>query len=271
MQFILSLIQKNRHILLLCVLELIAFVLTIQLHSYHKSKFISSANAVTGGVYNNLISISDFFLLDDENERLIQENERLYNLLETKQLKSTDTVFLDKSESKFRYIATSIINNDYHHNDNFITLNKGKNHGIATDVAVVNSLGIIGIVSKTSKNYSVAISVLNKFFKTNAKFKNTPYFGTITWNGKEINIVQLQDIPRQAEVKLGDTIVTGGRSSIFPTGIPIGSVHNVNFVNNHYQNIDIKLFNDFKTINSAYLIQNFHKSEIQNLEKEAHE
>lgn len=271
MQFILSLIQKNRHILLLCVLELIAFVLTIQLHSYHKSKFINSANAVSGGVYNNLISVSNFFLLDDENERLILENERLYNLLEANHLKTSDTFGIHKVESNFKYIATSIINNDYHHNDNFITLDKGENDGIKTDVAVVNSLGIIGIVSKTSKNYSVAISVLNKFFKTNAKFKNTPYFGTITWNGKKINIVQLQDIPRQATVKIGDTIVTGGRSAIFPRGIPIGSVHNIEFKNNNYQNIDVELFNDFRTISSAYLIKNFHKSEIKTLEKEAHE
>lgn len=272
MQFIFSLIQKNKHIFLLCVLELIAFIFTIQLHSYHKSKFINSTNLVSGGVYNNLISLSNFFLLSKENKRLILENEKLYNLLESQNIESTDSLnFVNTKNSKFQYIAASIINNDYHANDNFITLDKGEKDGVTSDIAVVNSLGVIGIVNQTSKNYSVAISVLNRYFSTNAKLKNTPFFGTISWNGNKINIVQLHDIPRQAKVQVGDTIVTGGRSAIFPQGIPIGSVHNVQFLNNHYQNIDVKLFNDFRTISSAYLIKNKHQPEIKNLEKKAYE
>ncbi|MDO6801450.1 rod shape-determining protein MreC [Wenyingzhuangia sp. 1_MG-2023] len=272
MQFIIYIIQKNKHVFLFCLFELIALFFTIQLHSYQKSKFINSANSLTGGIYNNAITLSSFFNLRVENKLLIQENERLHNLIETRNITTpVDSSVTQKTEQGYRYISASIINNDYHQNNNFITLDKGENDGVQADMAIINSQGIVGIITKNSQNYSVAISVLNKYFKTNAKFKNTPYFGTISWNGKNTNIVQLLDIPRQAHVKVGDTIVTGGRSAIFPEGILIGSVHKVGYNNNRHQNIDVKLFNDLRTVNNVYVIENLHKSEIKNLEKTTYE
>ena len=46
----------------------------------------------------------------------------------------------------------------------------------------------------------------------------------LSWNGKHINKVQLKDVPKQANVLIGDTIVTGGNSMIFPKGILIFSM-----------------------------------------------
>ncbi len=43
------------------VLEVIAVFFTIQHHSYHKSKFVNSANAISGSVYNKVNSINEFF------------------------------------------------------------------------------------------------------------------------------------------------------------------------------------------------------------------
>jgi rod shape-determining protein MreC len=66
------------------------------------------------------------------------------------------------------------------------------------------------------------ISILNSNSQINAQLKKTFHFGSLVWDGKDPNIVQLIDVPRQAPVQIGDTIVTGGRSLIFPQGLPIG-------------------------------------------------
>lgn len=272
MQFILYLIQKNRSFLLFFVLELIALFLTIQFHSYQKSKFINSANQLSGGLYNNITSFRDYLNLKKENELLAIENTKLINSININHSKIVFSDSLDKNNhQKFQYIPAKIINNDFHKSNNYITLNKGINDSVNVDMAIVNSTGIIGITTNISEHYSSAISILNTNFLVNAKLKNADYFGTLSWNGKKNTTVQLKDIPRQADIKIGDTIITGGRSSIFPAGIPIGHISEIYYKNNRYEEIDIELFNDVRNITNVYMIKNLHKLEIENLEKNRNE
>jgi len=99
------------------------------------------------------------------------------------------------------------------------------------------------------------------------RLKNSNHFGTLVWNGEDYNILQLIDIPRQAHIKEGDTIITGGKSAIFPEGITIGTIKDFNFENNQYQNINIVLFNDMSAIGYVQIVKNLERIEQINLEK----
>jgi len=92
----------------------------------------------------------------------------------------------------------------------------------------------------------------------------------LVWNGKDPNIVQLETVPRQANLKEGDTIITHGRSTIFPRGIGIGTIVNYKLdQNKSYYLIDVKLFNDMTNIGFVYIIQNNDAKEIKNLENKS--
>ena len=270
MQQLIYFIRKFKYFLLFILLETIAFIFIIQHHSFHKSKFISSANAITGGIYNSVSSVNDFFYLKSENHRLIKENTLLRNLLNKSELNlNKDTFVLNDSAKygqKYKYSYGKIINNNYTKRNNTLTLNKGTNQGITTDLGVINSKGIIGVTKSTSNNYTTVLSILNKNSNINVRLKNSNHYGTLVWNGKDYNILQLIDIPRQAQIKIGDTIITGGKSAIFPEGIKIGAVKNFKFENNQYKNIDIVLFNDMSSIGYVQIIKNLERIEQQNLE-----
>ena len=63
MQQIINFIIKNSYRLLFLLLLFLSLTFTIQSHSYHKSKVISSANFFTGGIYekiNNSISFGEY-------------------------------------------------------------------------------------------------------------------------------------------------------------------------------------------------------------------
>ncbi|NDK18464.1 MAG: rod shape-determining protein MreC, partial [Zetaproteobacteria bacterium] len=126
--------------------------------------------------------------------------------------------------------------------------------------------GIIGVVNNTSKKYATVISILNQKSKINVKLKKTDYFGSLVWDGQHYNILQLIDLPRQALIHVGDTVVTGGQSTIFPLGIPVGRIQYIKTNNNYYTKIDIKLFNDMSAIGHVYLIINKDSNEIKTLE-----
>jgi rod shape-determining protein MreC len=89
----------------------------------------------------------------------------------------------------------------------------------------------------------------------------------LVWNTKDYNTVQLTDVERLVPVKIGDTVVTGASSSIFPENIPIGIIKNFDLNNAQSSySIDIKLFNNMATVKSIYLVDNIEREEIIKLE-----
>jgi rod shape-determining protein MreC len=91
----------------------------------------------------------------------------------------------------------------------------------------------------------------------------------LIWNGENYNILQINDIPRQAVIKINDTIITGGKSIIFPEGIPIGVIKDFKFENNQYQQINIALFNDMSALGYVQIVKNIRREEQLNLEQES--
>ena len=268
MQQIFNFILKNSNRLLFLLLLVISFSLTIQSHSYQKSKIISSANFFTGGIYQRINNIDEYFGLRAQNEELAKENARLksivFNQKDTTKLPQVDSI---KGIKKINIIVSKVIHNSYSIQENYITINNGAASGIKPNMGVINSAGIVGIVDNTSKNFATIISILNVNIKINAKIKKSNHFGTLSWNGKSTGFVQLTDVPRLAGVRKGDTIVTGAESRVFPENIGIGTIEKVYTDNEtNYYTLDVKLFNDMTNLGHVYVIKNKDTEEIMNLE-----
>ncbi|MFL9831299.1 rod shape-determining protein MreC [Flavobacterium sp. ARAG 55.4] len=269
MQQIFNFIFKNSTRLLFLLLLCVSLLLTIQSHSYHKSRIISSANFLTGGVYEKINNITEYLNLKTENDALALENARLksvlFNMKDTLTVKRLENM---KNIAPEDVLVSKVIHNTYNTHENFLTLNSGSNDGVKADMGVINSLGIVGIIDRTSPKYSTVISILNVKSQINAKIKKSNHFGSLTWNGKNTGFVQLLDVPRLASVRKGDTIVTGGQSVIFPENINIGTIHNIyiDSVTNYYT-LNIRLFNDMTNLGHVYIIKSKDRDEVNNLEK----
>ncbi|MFI2742974.1 rod shape-determining protein MreC [Zhouia sp. PK063] len=274
MQQIVNFFIRNKSFILFLLLFCVSLGLTIQSHSYHRTKFINSANWATGGIYKSANNIHDYFHLKEYNRQLLEENKRLRTALanDDKNI-PIDSLPLDSATHlKYQFFPADVIKNSYALYNNFITIDKGANDSIAEDMGVITSKGVVGIVSSTSKHYASILSVLNSETEINAKIKNTNYFGTLKWDGKDFKSVQLLDIQRLAKIKVGDTVTTGGMSTIFPEGILIGKVSKVVLdQSENYHIITVNLFNDMSNLGHVYVIKNNHKQEILNLQNESNE
>lgn len=252
------------------MLECLAFGLTITNLSFHKSKFVNSTNSLVAGLYSQKSKITAYFRLKSEIEILVAENVRLKNLLEKRNLaviiKDSTVVDTVKYFQKYTFTAGKVINNNFDKEFNFLTLDIGKNQGIDKEMAVVNSNGIVGIIDYTNNKYARVQSILNRNSRINARLRNTNYFGSLDWDGSDYKTVQLLDIPRQAPLRIGDTIETGGKSAIFPEGIFIGRVSKINRGNSADNRVTITLFNDMSNLGVVYVIKNFERDEIRKLE-----
>jgi len=271
MQQIISFFYKNKFFILFLLLESIALFFTIQSHTYHKSKFVNSANFVSGGIYNKINNFKELLFLKRENLRLSEENVYLKNLLslQEKSIIQPDSLVIDtlNYKQKYTYTSAKVINNSYRKNNNYLTLNKGSKSGIKSDLGVINNKGIVGITQSISKSYSTVLSVLNVNSRINVKLLNSDHFGSLSWDNDNYSTVQLLDLPIQAAIYIGDTIITGGRSTIFPEGIPVGTIKDFKTKNNTYEFINITLFNDMSSIGFVEIIDNLDKQEIKSLEE----
>ncbi len=266
MQQLLNFFLKFRTSILFLILFNISLALTVSVHDYHKSKLFNLTSTVTGSIHDFFSDISNYFNLKNENRILLLENNRLKEL--EFNINKTESK-LSQGNEKYELTTASLIKNSYSLTKNYLIINKGSDNYINEDLGVITSNGIVGVIDKVSNKYSRVISVLNTKSKINAKLKKSNHFGTLEWNGNNSNIVQLLDIQDLVELKIGDTIVTSGYSSIFPKNIPIGSIKS--FKLNDTKDlfiIDVKLFNDMTSLEHVHVIENLNIKEIEKLNNE---
>lgn len=279
MQQIINFLIRYKNFLLFAFLLSLSLIFTVQSHSYHKSKFINSANFLSGGIYESVSGIQEYFHLKTYNRQLLEENARLREIAKEdpfSPLEITsadfDTITALRStivlpESQFHFVPAQVLNNSYAKENNFLTLKVGRKDSIAKDMGVITSKGIVGVIDNVSKKYSTVISLLNTAFQTDAKLKASDHFGTLKWDGIDPNQVQLVDMQQQAQIKVGDTIETSGRSAIFPKGIPIGSIASFELEESkNFYIISVQLFNDMTNIGHVYIVQNEDLEEIKAVE-----
>ncbi|RKE03546.1 rod shape-determining protein MreC [Marinifilum flexuosum] len=275
MKNLLHFIVRFHFTILFIVFEIFCLLLLVNYNNYQKSEFLNSSNAISGGIYQKVSSVTDYVSLAKTNEELNRENVRLRNLLHSSYKLTTDSsfVFLDTIyKQQYIYRTAKIINNSVNKQLNYITLNKGRIHGIEREMAVVTDNGVVGVVKSVSDNFASVISVLNDRLRISAKLKGNNYHGSLIWDGVDYRKAMLKDIPFHVKIAKGDTIVTSGYSAIFPEGLQLGVVDEVmTSSGSNFQNIKILLSNDFKSLSYVKVVGDLMKEERLKLEEEATE
>jgi rod shape-determining protein MreC len=252
------------------ILESVSCVLIFNNSSYQKTQFAAYIDHVKGIIYEKYAGIKQYFSLHDENKKLVAENLELHNKLN--QYINRDTIHSGVvmnilNRPAYSYKTARIIRNSTNKQQNFMILNTGSKQGVRPEMGVISSDGkMIGMIVKTSPNYSSAVSILNMgFIKFSGKLKRTGNYGTISWNGISINTVQLNDIMQQSDVVIGDTVTTNQHSGVFPENILIGTVEKINIKDGIFYEIDVKLSQDMKLLQNVYIVDIHDKDEIKTL------
>jgi rod shape-determining protein MreC len=271
MRFLNLLLGRFGNILLFLLLEAIAFYLVVLFNDSQKLILFSSANRIVGTSYEGINFVTSFFLMGNYADSLVVENANLRAQLEQYryyQIPSNDSLQLDTLQA-YSYVGARVINNSINSKNNYMTINKGRKHGIAEHMGVITHKGAVGIVLRVSDHYAQVMSILHRNTQVNAAIKRTGYFGPLVWRGNDPKMMFLKDIPLHADIQLGDTIQTTGYSTIFPTGVPIGVVDTFRQeLGSYAYEIDVALFEDIAKLEYVYVVNFLRKKEVEQLEKE---
>ena len=221
MGFLIRLFSKNGLFLFFLFLQLIAVTLIFSRNSMQQSFAAGQATVFNAWVSGYIDQGTSYLKLKQINEDLVAQNKALMAQVYGKGQSGnpqfrrvTDTI---GGGQIYTFVDADIVNNSITRNDNYFTIDRGKRHGVFPKMVVIAPNGIAGIVVNTTNNYALVQSVLsvNKI-RINAALKNTGFFGTLTWKGDNSRTMHLADIPKYVPLKVGDTVLTDGKSSIFP-------------------------------------------------------
>lgn len=263
MKNLLKFLHKFAHVLFFVVLQTICVILLVSFNSYHQAAFLNSSNKITGSVLSKWNDLNTYFNLKKQNELLLEENENLRNMLELSF--QDDTPSLDNAE--FSYISAKVVRATANHTQNYLTINKGTKNGVSPEMGVISPTGVVGITYVSGEHFSSILPIINTRTGISVKLENKHYFGSLSWNGKNINTAQLNEIPVYVELKIGDNVVTSGFSAFFPEGIPVGKIMNYNKNKaTGFYDIEVELANDFNKTYFVYVVNNKHFKERKSIE-----
>ena len=154
MHNLLDFLRKYHHWFLFVFLEVISGVMLFKFNSYQGSVWLSSANAMSGKVYEMQSEVTSFFSMTRANEELTLRN--FYLERQVDQLRrlytdvTKDTTVEERSQLQFlnqyKLIPAKVVSNSINKPDNLMTIDKGKTDGVEVDMGVACGNGVVGVV-----------------------------------------------------------------------------------------------------------------------------
>lgn len=296
---IIRFLSRFGNLILFLFLELVALLIIVNVNKPHREISQGFLTEISGAFSEVQASIGGYFNLGAENDKLMAQNARLEAQLITlrdslnsyrfRRVPDLDFLMLPDSVRKdsvamdsivkvllpdsllpvggYQFVPCRAVNNSVHLNYNYITLNKGRNQGVEPDMGLISPQGIAGQVIGVSANYALALSVLNKKFRMSAQLLHNKNVGTLTWEGESADYAHLNFIPQTSRIRVGDTVVTSGYSTVFPPNYFVGTVADYNAeTQDGFFEVRVQLATDFRSLDNLFLVRHQYKAEIDSLE-----
>lgn len=273
MKSLLNFIIKFHYFILFVLIECFSIFLVVEYNDYHRASFLNSSSRLSGKVYTSFHSVFQYIDLKTSNNELneayaaiLNKSKDSYKDNQIEIVEVLDSLFIQQ----YQFIPALVINNSVNKQNNYITLNIGANHGVTSEMGVISTRGVVGIVKDVTGNYASVISIINRNSRVSAMIKHSGYFGSLYWDGTNYLYATMDDLPNHISVNRGDTIITSGYSSMFPKGKIIGIVEEVNESRGgDFMSLSVRLNNDFKSLSHVMVVKNLLNEEQLNLEKKS--
>jgi rod shape-determining protein MreC len=277
------LIFKIRNFLLFLIFEFFSFYLIIKNNNYWDVSFFNTSSYYTAKTLEASNYVKNYMNLGDVNDQLIAENAELkktVSALKQIQGRSGDLYKVDSAFARrFEFTVAKVVNNTVNLTNNYLTLDKGRLHGIEPGDGVVCPQGIVGSVMSCSDHFSRVYSILHSRQNVSAEVRNKALreksdkaLGIAKWGGLNPRAIDLTTIDRSKPIKQGDSVVTSEQNVVYPAGTMVGRVRKLNVKQDDaFFNIEVELSTDFQNISYVYIVKNRLKREQEDLEKPTQE
>ncbi|MGA3209174.1 MAG: rod shape-determining protein MreC [Syntrophales bacterium] len=263
--------KKHQPLIIACLLVIISLIiLSYSVKQPTKVGFFRELILETAAPLASMITVSFkdlagvwkryIFLvgLEDENGRLKKDNALLMQEINRYREGYLENIRLQKllalkERTNHHTIVAMVIGREQTSIVKTILINKGTSHGLRLDLPVIADQGVVGRIIETSAHVSRILLLIDENSNTDALIQENRIQGIL--QGAASLGCSLKYIPKTETVSVGNIVVTSGLSGLFPKGLLLGVVKNVEKTDSGlFQKIDIAPFVDFSRLEEVMVI-----------------
>lgn len=167
----------------------------------------------------------------DENSRLREEHLMLNSKLQRFEILQAENnrlrnLFESSLRLKERVLIAELMAVELEPFKHQIRINKGKKEGAYDGQPILDATGIMGQIIRVSPFYSDVLLITDPNHSIPVEINRNGLRAIAVGTGQK-NVLQLEHLPSNADIKKGDLIVSSGLGHRFPPGYPVGTVENI--------------------------------------------
>ena len=192
--------------------------------------------------------IGAYYSLREQNLALQQENKKLYQQVYNR-------TSLPDTPQGYDFVPALVVNKHYRSAFDYIVLDKGSNDGILPGDGVISAQGAVGTVVALTGRFSKVITLYNPKFNLLVGKPHSDITGFLQPDYRIFPLLKVTDIPFEAKIHPGDSLVTTGNSLVFAPGLPVAEVMEVNIDTlSRTKELKVRPFTDFRKLHYTYVI-----------------
>lgn len=208
---------------------------------------------------------TEFDRISAENEKLRQENEELKKLQsDIEALKGENAWLRDFLEIKnfnttFEFADATVIGKGAGASQGTLTINKGSLHGIEAGMTVITGQGLVGRILEVGLTSSEVICITDVSSSVGSVIERSALMGISEgYSAGQCRFLYTTGLTDFEGVKVGDSVLSSGKGSIYPYGLLIGKVVDVKKDDASRSLIaTIETAVDFENISRVMIIKSF--------------
>lgn len=186
------------------------------------------------------------------NEKILEENRRLQEILKIKEEKN-----LNLKVAKVNFRNPSNLYTRFY-------INLGKKDGVKKNMIILSGETLIGKVGRVYENYSIVDMITSENFNVSA-LTESQMLGIIKGSDEEDGTLYFEANTFQNNIEIGEKIYTSGISEIYPKGLYIGKVSEIDEDNGElFRSIKVKNDIDILNMMEVLILMPEDKKEVKN-------
>ncbi|MDQ3194777.1 MAG: rod shape-determining protein MreC [Bacteroidota bacterium] len=255
--------------LILSLLVVISLILIFSNDNSQVRFLRAVAVGFIGIIQSTVSAVPNIFEIQKENEFLREKNIELSNEVSTLKEARLENLRLTKltglkEKNISGVIIAKIVNKSLVQARNTITLNVGVSDSVKINMPVITDDGLVGRIVSTSNNYSIAQILYNRNLSISVKVQRSRVDGILNYDGAG-NLV-INNVPKSADARVGDIVITSEYSNYFPAGIPVGSVIEEGNLDNLFKKVIISPLVSFTSLEEVFVLRHLPDKERLDLE-----
>jgi rod shape-determining protein MreC len=135
-----------------------------------------------------------------------------------------------------------------------VHLNVGWAQGCRKNMAMITENGVAGKLISVARSASVGQLVTDPNFRISARVERSRVLGIVRWLYG--NLCRMDGVPLRSDVRAGDRVVTSGYSTVYPAGLRIGQVVEVDSIRQSlFKTITLRTDIDFQTLENVLVLK----------------